>query len=76
MQTQQMNEQFLYAYLTVKQFVAKHPAFNVGGIRNLIFLEHKNGLVKSGAIVRIGRKVLIDETKFFSWVELQNGGVK
>lgn len=57
---------------TVKQFTEKHLAFTNGGLRSLIFNEHKNGLAKSGAVVRVGRKVLIDETKFFTWIELQN----
>ena len=61
-----------WAYLTVQQFTAKHTAFTSGGIRSLIFNEHQNGLAKSGAIVRIGRKVLIREDLFFSWVESQN----
>lgn len=57
---------------TVKQFNEKNPAFKIGGLRSLIFNEHQNGLANSGAIVRIGRKVLIDESKFFVWVQLQN----
>lgn len=57
---------------TVNQFTAKQPAFTLGGLRALIFNEHTNGLAKSGAIVRIGRKVLIDETRFFAWVSSQN----
>ncbi len=57
---------------TVNQFTTKQPAFTKGGFRSLIFNEHKNGLAKSGAIVRIGRKVLIDEAKFFAWVQSQN----
>jgi hypothetical protein len=57
---------------TVNQFVAKQPAFTTGGIRALIFNEHTNGLAKSGGVIRIGRKVLIDEAKFFAWVESQN----
>jgi hypothetical protein len=62
---------------TVNQFTAKQPAFSIGGLRALIFNEHSNGLAKSGAIVRIGRKILIDETRFFAWVEAQNqGGAK
>ena len=64
-----------YAYLTVNQFVTKHAAFNLGGLRSLIFNENTNGLASSVAIVRIGRKVLIDESKFFAWVEAQNKGV-
>ena len=62
-------------YLTVNQFTAKHTAFNLGGLRSLIFNEHQNGLAESGAIVRIGRKVLIDENLFFSWVQSQNKAV-
>jgi len=60
---------------TVNQFTAKQPAFTTGGLRALIFNENTNGLAKSGAIVRIGRKVLIDETRFFAWVESQNKAV-
>jgi len=63
---------FLIVYLTVTQFAEKHPAFTPGGLRAWIFNENTNGLAKAGAIVRIGRKVLIDEAKFFAWVESQN----
>jgi hypothetical protein len=62
----------VWTYLTVQQFTNKHTAFNTGGMRSLIFNEHQNGLAKAGAIVRIGRKILIDEAKFFAWVELQS----
>ncbi|MDI1229858.1 MAG: hypothetical protein PSU93_01765 [Methylobacter sp.] len=57
---------------TVNQFAEKQPAFTTSGLRALIFNENQNGLTGSGAIVRIGRKVLIDETKFFAWVAAQN----
>jgi hypothetical protein len=70
-----MTIQTAWAYLTVQQFAAKHTAFNTGGLRSLIFNEHQNGLAKSGAIVRIGRKVLIREDLFFAWVESQNKAV-
>ncbi len=63
--------------ITVKQFPTKHPAFTTGGLRSLIFNEDSNGLKAAGAVVRIGRKVLIDDAKFFTWVESQNqGGAK
>jgi hypothetical protein len=70
-----MTTQTAWAYLTVQQFTAKHTAFNTGGLRSLIFNEHQNGLAKSGAIVRIGRKVLVREDLFFSWVESQTKAV-
>lgn len=57
---------------TLKQFIANHPAFTEGGMRSLVFNEHSNGLAMSCVIVRIGRKVLIDEAKFFAWVDAQN----
>jgi hypothetical protein len=59
---------------TVKQFCVRHPAFKTGGIRALIFNEQQNGLAKAKAIVRLGRKVLIDEPRFFGWLDSQNQG--
>ena len=67
---------------TVKLFSGKHPAFTEAALRNLIFkaearystkgLIPGNGLIAAGAIVRIGRKVLIDENLFFQWVRNQS----
>ncbi len=70
--------------LTVRQFSDKYPAFPQGSLRNLIFLaesrETSKGTIKGNglvmALVRIGRKLLIDEAKFFQWVEEQQGGAK
>jgi hypothetical protein len=59
-------------YLTVNQFVNQHPAFTLGGLRAWIFNSNTNGLKDSGAIVRIGRKVLINSEKFYAWIESQN----
>lgn len=66
---------------TVKQFAQRNPAFSELSLRNLIFKSAErqsglglipgNGLIDAGAIVRIGRKVLIDEPAFFKWVDSQ-----
>ncbi len=66
-------------FLTVRQFAEKHQAFPQGSLRNLIFHaspRHSsqgridgNGL--ETALIRIGRKVLINEARFFEWVEKQ-----
>ena len=61
-----------HIYLTIKQFCQRHQAFREGGIRHNIFHEKTNGLADSGAIVRNGRRVLINEEKFFVWLESQN----
>ena len=57
---------------TVPQFSEDNPAFPVGGLRWPIFNEAKNGLKDAGAIVRVGRKVLIDADRYFDWVYSQN----
>jgi len=54
---------------TIKQFCQKYPAFTEGGIRDRIFYANSNGLKKFGAILRNGRRVLIDEEKFFQWLK-------
>ena len=66
-----------------RQFAERNPAFSQAAIRNLIFKADPghsskgdipgNGLIEAGAIIRIGRKVLIDEACFFEWVESQQG---
>jgi len=66
---------------TVNQFSEAHPAFPPAALRGLIFkanprITHDgpqpgNGLIEAGAIIRIGRRVLIDEDKFFAWIEQQ-----
>jgi|SaaInlStandDraft_5_1057022.scaffolds.fasta_scaffold156360_1 hypothetical protein len=60
--------------LTVNQFTEKNPFATEGGLRFQIFNANQNGLAESGAIVRIGRKVLIDEGKYFAWIESQQTG--
>ena len=59
-------------FKTVKQFVCENPAFTMGGMRNIIFQEHKYHLESSGVIKRIGKKILIDADKFFAWLDSQN----
>ena len=56
---------------TVPQFSENNPAFPIGGLRWQIFNENKNGLKASGAIIRIGRKVLINVDRYFDWVDSQ-----
>ncbi|MBN6739961.1 hypothetical protein JKG47_05315 [Acidithiobacillus sp. MC6.1] len=61
------------AYLTVKQFTEKHPAFSIGGIRSAIFWKGDE-LENAHAIARLGRRVLIDEAVFLQFVK--SGGLK
>ena len=65
---------------TVREFSEKHPCFSQASLRQLIFhaslrygahgkLILGNGLNDAGAILRIGRRVLINEEAFFTWVD-------
>jgi hypothetical protein len=72
-------------YLTVDQLAERNPAFTIPALRNLIFKAETrqssrgpiagNGLLEAGAILRLGRRVLIDEAKFLTWVA-RCGGAK
>ena len=53
--------------LTVQQWKQQHEWPSEGGLRYLIFNSERNGF--SGAFLRIGRRVLIDEKKFFECVD-------
>jgi len=63
---------------TVEQFPTVEPSFTPAALRNLIFKAQPrhstvgvipgNGLIECGAIVRVGRKVLINRAKFLEWV--------
>lgn len=65
--------------LSVRNFAARHSEFPAATLRDLIFKSEErytakgklpgNGLLEAGAIVRVGRKVMIDETRFFAWVD-------
>ena len=57
--------------LKVKQFIEQHSWCREGGLRRQIFNAEENGLRDVGAIVRIGRKVLLDEAKYFDRVQSQ-----
>ena len=54
--------------IAVSQFPQFHPAFTESSLRWLIFKAADNGLDHAGAIHRVGRKVLIDESRFLEWV--------
>ena len=53
-------------FLTVKQVAEKYPWPSEQGLRHLIFYADENGF--SRCIRRIGRRVLIKEEEFLSWL--------
>ena len=47
-----------------------HPWPSVSGLRHIVFDAPTNGFDR--CVRRCGRRVLIDESAFFAWVEKQN----
>jgi hypothetical protein len=66
--------------LTVRQLAARHPAFTEPAIRCLIYKAAHNRAavpqvsVLDTALRRVGRRVLIDESRFLAWVDACAGG--
>ena len=66
--------------LSVAQFAAKFPAWTQAGLRNLILNaedrlnsrgERVSGNGLAPAVIRVGRKVLLDPVQFFTWIAAQ-----
>ena len=62
-------QQYATRLIPVLEWNSHHPWPPVGGLRHLIFNAHENGFDQ--VVRRVGRRVLIDETAFFAWVEQQ-----
>jgi hypothetical protein len=67
METSERKERRL---IPVTKWNEYHPWPPIGGLRHLIFYEHQNGF--AGCVVRLGRRVLIDENRFFEWADRSN----
>jgi hypothetical protein len=76
------NDELPRCLATLKRFSEKHSDFiTLAGITNQVFKAQPrkntkgeipgNGMLDFGVIVRIGRKVLIDENAYFRWVAAQ-----
>ena len=57
--------------VSIRQFMRRHACFTMGWLRQMLFHRETNGL--ADAVVQCGRKILIDEAKFFAWLEAQQG---
>lgn len=53
--------------LTVTQWNQYHPWPSPAGLRHLIFHANSNGF--KAVIRRAGRRILIDESRFFEWLD-------
>ena len=56
-------------YIPIVKWTKYHDWPTLGGIRGIMKQSASNGSEK--AFKRIGRKILVDETEFFKWMETQ-----
>jgi hypothetical protein len=54
-------------FFSIDQFCRRNPAFTEAQIRWQLFNGDKNGLNSSGAILRVDKRLYIDEPKYFDW---------
>ncbi len=62
-----MDNQFQGRIIAVNDWSKFHPWPTASALRHLIFNAKENGF--NEVIRRIGRRVLINETEFFNWVQ-------
>lgn len=53
--------------MTVQQFVDSHAYYTMASFRWILFNRATNGLTASGAIIKIGKKIIIDSEKVEEW---------
>jgi|GEM_PF-6608993 len=53
---------------TVRDLARAEPALTVGGIRDDLFHRETNGLGDSGAVIRRGRRILLDRVRYLDWL--------
>ena len=61
-------------YLTVNEWCKTYSWPPVGGLRHLIFHANSNGFNK--VIVRCGRRVLLNEARFWEWLTNNNNNAQ
>jgi hypothetical protein len=57
---------------TPKQIAETCPGLTLAALYKLLFRSSTNGM--DACVVRLGRKVLIDEAAFLAWLEDHRGG--
>lgn len=56
-------------YIPISKWSIYHPWPTANGLRKLIFDRKSNGFEK--VIVKVGKRILIDERAFFEWMKDQ-----
>ena len=67
-------QQCAFRLIPVGKWPQFHPWPSVSSLRFLIFNEHSNGFHR--CVLRIGRRVLIDEERFIEWARSHEKEVK
>lgn len=63
-------------FKTVDQLANSQPGLSVGSIRWDLFRRSENGLAASGAVIRRGRRILLDEGAYLDWLASKREGAQ
>ena len=60
--------------ITIKSFAQRYPDLATEpALRWQVFNADGNGLIEAGAVIRVGRKVLIDSPRYRDWLTAHRG---
>jgi hypothetical protein len=65
------NQNIQHKYIPLTDWPKHHPWPPIGGLRHLVFHAKTNGF--DTVIRRAGRRILINESAFYQWLDKQNG---
>lgn len=60
--------------LTINGFCEKHSFLTPSALRNKIFYSAQNRMDEFKVVVKLGKRVYINEDNFFNWLESVSGG--
>jgi len=59
--------------MTIKQAALQYPCFSEGSLRWMWFNAEKSGF--AAVVCKVGKKILIKESKLIEWIESQSASV-
>ena len=60
--------------LTINGFCEKHSFLTPSALRNKIFYSAQNRMDEFKVVIKLGKRVYINEINFFNWLSAVSGG--
>ena len=53
--------------MTIEQIAKTTPGLCPRAIRNILIERNRNGLSSTGSVIKVGKKIWLDQEKFMAW---------